>query len=269
MLLTIIKSLVEYNILNYLIANTIMYLLCLLRDLCKSIAQSHTQQSSCFVGQPDVSTLSIADLAQPTLVSSNRRQYIFPDIRFEGCNGIITKLNFIASQWNDMETVDPQIQLWNRTNGMDYHRVSYIDIDITRLDGAGEGKFYSYTVDPPLPFQSGNILGVFSPRGSMSRLRINFLNTGAETSYRSGRTNIPLEMVTFSEVNSNNVPLLNVETGQFFFIIITFAVYPRWYKCYCRSQSYAAIEHHQCLHSTRTIKSVCWFKSPVNGSDVI
>ena len=195
--------------------------MCLLRDLCKSIiAQSHTQQNSCFVGQPDVSTLSIADLAQPTLISPNRRQYIFPNIKFEGCNGIITKLNFIASRWNDMETVDPQIQLWNRTNGMNYQRVSYIDINITRLDGAREETFYSYTVDPPLPFQSGSILGVFSPERSTSRLRINFLNTEAETSYRSVRTNIPLEMVTFGEVNSNHVPLLNVETGKYFFLIL-------------------------------------------------
>ena len=178
------------------------------------VAQT-ARDTDCSWSQPNASTLAIPDLLSPGtgFTTPNRRQFVFPSMKFN-CSGNIRKINFVASRWSDINTISPQIQLWSSTDGVNYRIVGEFDIDTILLDGVDARKYYSYTVDPPLPFESGNVLGIFSPRNTESRLRIAFWNTGSPASYRSSRISQPLTMVELNSINDNNIPFINVETGM-------------------------------------------------------
>ena len=176
---------------------------------------AQTAEENCRVwNQPSISTLAIAELPQPQYRELRGRQFVFPNVKFN-CSGNIRKINFIASRWSDStNTISPQIQLWNSTDRVNYRILRGFDIDTTLLDVINARKYYSYTVDPPLPFESGHVLGIFSPERNESTLQIIFWGTGSRVNYRSPKTRSPMAMVNFDNLNNNNLPLLSVETGM-------------------------------------------------------
>ena len=108
---------------------------------------------------------------------TGRRQQITPDIRFT-CDGMITKW-IVGAIWNNGDILYPELQLWRSSGNDTYQKINGTFIDI---ETENEDWVYEYDNFPPIPFQAGDILGVFIPPDAGSKLRLR-----AESGY--GHTN--------------------------------------------------------------------------------
>ena len=150
-----------------------------------------------------------------TNTQMNRAQRIIPSLRFD-CDGAITKW-IVGASWNGGASSFPDLQIWRNLsrNGV-YMKVGNTTLIATRSNSS---QLYEFPVEPSLPFQRGDILGIFQPRRALSRLRILY-KTGSGTPLNyvfrtpSSVTEPPLE--TFS-TSSRSVtqriasPLVTVE----------------------------------------------------------
>ena len=107
---------------------------------------------------------------------SQAHQRIIPSLNFT-CDGAISKW-IIRAQWNRGGTAFPDLQIWRSSSGNGV----YTKVGNTTLSATSENtsSVYELAVKPSLPFQRGDILGIFEAAGSSSRLRIR---------YRTGRGN--------------------------------------------------------------------------------
>ena len=131
----------------------------------------------------------------------NRAQRIIPTLRFD-CDGAITKW-IVGASWNNAATSFPDLQIWrlnSSENGV-YNKVSSTTLNATRHNSS---RLYEFAVEPFLPFQTGDILGIFQPRGSRSRLRV---------LYRTGSGN-PLNYVFRPPQNVTEPPLETFTTSS-------------------------------------------------------
>ena len=111
-------------------------------------------------------------------IRTDKRQQITPDIRFT-CDGMITKW-IIGARWNnDDNNLYPEVQIWRNSGNYTYQKINGTLIDV---ETENKNRVYEYDNFPPIPFQAGDILGVFLPRRGASKLRLS-----AETGY--GHTN--------------------------------------------------------------------------------
>ncbi len=173
----------------------------------------YSQAEICTLTQPD---LAAVNEPQATVIISDEKQYIFPNTRFEGCNGTITRVNFVASDFDAGDTVNPEIQLWENIGGTMYQFVSgsSITIDVQLLNGSPERKYYRYNVNPGVSFQSGYVLGVFTPKSRDSRLKMNFQTSsaGQGQSYYRVTTQALRDIQNLDILNLENAaPLISVE----------------------------------------------------------
>ena len=157
--------------------------------------------------------ISEEELRTVLIGQRNRAQRIIPSLRFD-CDGAITKW-IVGASWNNNAQSFPELQLWrlnSSRNGV-YMKVGNTTLIATRSNSS---RLYEFPVEPSLPFQRGDILGIFQPSGSQSRLRI-YYRIGSENPLNyvfrpPGST--PLE--TFSTSSSSIIrqtvlPLVTVE----------------------------------------------------------
>ena len=140
------------------------------------------------------------------ITNIERRQQITPDMRFT-CDGMITKW-IIGADWgnDDDDTLFPELQIW-RSNGDDV----YQKINGTVIN----------TRNYPIPFQAGDILGVFIPRDNRSRIRLRAESGRGPVNYFIP-TDDSVTMSPFTNINiqENTVtsavyhPLVSVEVGE-------------------------------------------------------
>ena len=102
-----------------------------------------------------------------SLIKTGGRQQITPDIRFT-CDGMITKW-IVGADWWRLDNLYPELQIW-RSNEND----TYQKINGTFLEFADDSsnRIYEYDNSSPIPFQAGDILGMFIPQTTRSRLRL-------------------------------------------------------------------------------------------------
>ena len=142
-----------------------------------------------------------------------QRQQIAPDIRFT-CDGMITKwiigANMAGSSFN------PELQVWRNIGNDVYQKINgtFIDVTTSRPNG-----IYEYSNFSPIPFQAGDILGVFIPGQISSNLVLLSENTTSPTNYylTTGSTvsESPYDMMDISSVMSQGYhPLVSVEIGK-------------------------------------------------------
>ena len=136
------------------------------------------------------------------IAQRNRAQRIIPSLRFD-CDGAITKW-IVGASWRNAATATsfPDLQIWRNLsrNGV-YMKVGNTTLIATSQNSS---RLYEFPVEPSLPFQRGDILGIFQPSGSRSRLRI---------LYRTGRGN-PLNYVFRSPENVTEPPLETFTTSS-------------------------------------------------------
>lgn len=105
---------------------------------------------------------------QISSVSANidKRQQITPEMKFT-CDGVITKW-IIGADWNNGNSniSYPELQIWRNVGNERYKKINgtVIEIRMERMD-----RLYNYE-DTNIPFQAGDILGVFVPSNSQFKI---------------------------------------------------------------------------------------------------
>ena len=112
------------------------------------------------------------------VVEPDRRQQITPDMKFT-CDGVITKW-IIGGQWSGYAAFSPELQLWRKIQNDTYQKINGIHITNETQNDDG---VYEYDNFPPIPFQAGDILGVFVPRKEQSKFRLSSEGGHGPTNY--------------------------------------------------------------------------------------
>ena len=112
------------------------------------------------------------------VVEPDRRQQITPDMKFT-CDGVITKW-IIGGQWSGYTALYPELQLWRKIGNDTYQKINGIHITNETQNDDG---VYEYDNFPPIPFQAGDILGVFLPRNPESKFRLSSEGGRGPTNY--------------------------------------------------------------------------------------
>ena len=120
--------------------------------------------------------LNLDSISNPTL--TERRQQITPDMRFT-CDGMITKW-IIGADWRSDSLFYPELQVWRNVGNDIYQLINGTIIDSTT---ESSNRIYEYDSFSLIPVQAGDILGVFIPRTSVSRLRLLSENMNGPTNY--------------------------------------------------------------------------------------
>ena len=152
----------------------------------------------------------------------NRAQRIIPSLNFT-CDGAISKW-IIRAQWNGGGTAFPDLQIWRSSSGNGV----YTKVGNTTLSATAENtsSVYELAVKPSLPFQRGDVLGIFQPSTQLSRLRIHYrTENGTPQNFvfrppaASSVTEPPLESFTTNVMTQNALPLVTVEICKPCFVI--------------------------------------------------
>ena len=102
------------------------------------------------------------------VTGTGKRQQITPDIRFT-CDGMITKWIVGAIWKNNGGDSYPELQIWRSSGNDMYEKINGTFIVV---ENKNNRKVYEYDDFAPIPFQAGDILGVFIPRNMDSKLRL-------------------------------------------------------------------------------------------------
>ena len=134
----------------------------------------------------------------------DRRQQISPEMNFT-CNGTITKWIIGADSFFDVNRhLYPELQVWRNIGNSTYVKISgtYIFLPFADLSD----RIYEYSGFTPIEVQTGDILGVFTPDDSYSRIFL--LSEGP------GGSNHPAQYYhSFSDrtLSSSNIDVINIE----------------------------------------------------------
>ena len=142
-----------------------------------------------------------------------KRQQITPDIRFT-CDGMITK--WIIGAYTAGGSLNPELQVWRNIRNDVYQKINGTFIDVTT---SRPNRIYEYSNFSPIPFQAGDILGVFIPGQVSSNLALLSEDTTSPTNYYlttdSTDSESPYDMMDISSVMSQGYhPLVSVEIGR-------------------------------------------------------
>ena len=145
------------------------------------------------------------------------QQLVFPDIRFT-CSGEVVKW-IMGGRWNERGDYYPQLQIWRPSGNGVYHRLNGSNISTTV---ERDDNVYEFIADPPIPFQSGDIVGVFQPQ--KGKLRVNYDTEGRSLNYyiniRSdevmpSHNTIDTSDEEFEDLRTSMaLPLVSVEIGE-------------------------------------------------------
>ena len=142
----------------------------------------------------------------------NQRQQISPNITFT-CNGWITKW-IIGALWDGGHMLFPELQIWRNDGNATYRKINGTFISV---ETDNTSLIYEYSDFSPIPFQAGDILGAFVPRGGLSKLRLRSERGRGHLNYFI-RTNVdatesPYDSIDLSETDSSATyhPLVSVE----------------------------------------------------------
>ena len=147
---------------------------------------------------------------------TSQEQAIFPNLRFT-CSGVVVKW-IVAGDYPRNNAYFPELQIWRPTGTFMYQKLN--GSTATAADEV-DYDIYEFTVDPPLPVQPGDVLGIFQPAVSISTLIVehdasvnslhfyHFVGGGVTTSD------------TFIDINTGDwrsrtgLPLVSVEISKF------------------------------------------------------
>ena len=156
-----------------------------------------------------------------SLIVRHRQQSVIPSIRFS-CSGSITAWT-IGTRWrgNEDRRYFPHLQIWRSNgDGFTYILVGDTELFVPGGDERPNGNYiFSGTPDPPLQFEAGDILGIFQPRASRSRVRLYYeASTGPVNYYintdNANEPQLTVFATTDADEMENRLPLLSVEIGM-------------------------------------------------------
>ena len=104
------------------------------------------------------------------------RQQITPDMKFT-CDGVITSW-IIGARLYPTNSLFPEFQIWRNNGNSEYKKING---SVPEFQTIISPRVIAYSVLPPMPIQSGDILGIFIPNNS--RLRLFSESTKSPTNY--------------------------------------------------------------------------------------
>ena len=165
-----------------------------------------------------------------------QRQQITPDIKFT-CDGMITKW-IVGADWDSRDSFYPELQVWRNIGNDKYQKINGT---VITTPTENPNRIYEYDDFSPIPFQAGDILGMFLPRDKDARLRLVSENTNSPTNYYLTTANTdsesPFDSIdiqsTQSLMSQAYHPLVSVEIGKFqsFSIVDLLSVYQSLILC--------------------------------------
>ena len=110
----------------------------------------------------------------------------------------------------------PELQVWRRRSGDIYYRIASTALTAT---AESPNQLYSGTIDPPLQFQSGDVLGMYLPPNvdsSGTRLLVWFgIEAGSTYEFRSTSASLSAIILSGLEADTDNDrPFLSLETSE-------------------------------------------------------
>ena len=161
----------------------------------------------------------------------SQQQVIFLNIKFT-CSGWVTK--WIVGATYSSGSYYPELQIWRPSGSGTYQKLNG-----TFAAAAGEKNngIYEFIVDPPLPFQPDDILGLFQPSEQNSRLLVDYDSEGdlLHLSLNSSQVEPSHTLIDVTSADNfqigRQVPLIAVEIGELsnaqIFQIYTFSLSSR------------------------------------------
>ena len=111
-------------------------------------------------------------------INTQSRQQITPNIKFT-CDGMITKW-IVGADWNSGDNFYPELQIWRSSGNDTYQKINGTFLE---FEDSSSNRIYEYDNFSPIPFLAGDILGVFIPRTTISRLRLLSEDTNSPNNY--------------------------------------------------------------------------------------
>jgi len=145
------------------------------------------------------------------LRSRERQQRIIPSIKFT-CTGTLTK--WIIGAQRQQGTNLPQLQIWRlrQRSSNTYDRTTFSDI--TALNDTDDLNVYEYIPNPPLQFQTTDILGLYQPHIRNSQVVVYYQSGGGPRNFRRSNQNSPSSMgFRASGERDNDLPLVTVNVN--------------------------------------------------------
>ena len=161
----------------------------------------------------DFISLDLLVLLTHVLRRPSNQQIVFPSSNFTR-DGAITSWT-VAADWNDGAGRNrfPELQIWRRVSGDTYARVASTALTAT---AESPNQLYSGSIDPPLQFQSGDVLGMYIPPNvdGGTRLLVWFGDEEGST-YEFRNANAPLSAILLTGLETDNDrPFLSLETSE-------------------------------------------------------
>ena len=179
-----------------------------------------------------------------SLIFLSQRQQISPEMRFT-CDGNITKWIIGADyDYDENGNLYPELQIWRNAGDETYRKINGTFIE---LQTPVSSRIYEYEDFSPIPVKSGDILGIFLPFFTSSRLRLT-----------SEITDSPAQHYILTDVSVSSSPYdeIDLEGGS----VMTGAYHPL-----------VSVEFGESLASLHTQKSFCYFslvKAPTSSVKV-
>ena len=134
------------------------------------------------------------------------------------CDGMITKWIIGANVFSN--SFYPELQVWRNIGNDMYQKRNGTFITIPT---ESSNRIYEYDNFSPIPFQAGDILGVFLPQNGSARLRLLSETTDSPTNYYLNTDNSashsPFDTIDIHSTQSLTSqayhPLVSVEIGKF------------------------------------------------------
>ena len=187
-----------------------------------------TDYTDCVRGFVSVERIRLLLGVDPTIPTygieyNSQRQQISPEIKIM-CNGLITKW-IVGADWTSSTSryLYPELQVWRNVGNETYRKISgtYVFFPFS----ARANRIYEYTKFAPIPVESGDVLGIFTPSSSPSRLRLwseNDNSNNPKVYYRftdSSATSSPFEELDrqnndHSLSTASYYPLVSLEIGM-------------------------------------------------------
>ena len=143
-------------------------------------------------------------------------QRIIPGIRFT-CTGMLTKWIIGAQRTLTQTTDHPQLQIWRRRSSPTniFDRIHFSDI--TDLNATDDLNVYEYIPNPPLQFQTNDLLGLFHSLCNVgTQAMVYYLERGGPWNYAHFGQVSALSSFNIDDgrvFNTTELPLVAVEVN--------------------------------------------------------
>ena len=178
----------------------------------------------CGHGFMSVETMRFLLLPIPNIGHTSQRQQISPEMRFT-CDGMITKW-IVGAEFDSRDNLYPELQIWRKSGDETYEKINGTFI---QFPTSVTGRIYEYDDFSPIPVKAGDILGIFFPTFSFSRLILLSAVANRPTQYYrvtdSSDSSSPYNVFNIEHqlvVISSYLPLVSVEFGKHHIIMLIF-----------------------------------------------